>query len=239
MKKHCLLAAALAVLALPASASAQTVTQTLKGLFDVTKTNIMASAEMLDEELYSYRPTEEVRSMGELFGHIANAQYAFCSAAAGESSPATENFEQTRTSKAALIEALEMGFGYCERVYAGISDADGARSVTFFGAPNTTHGVLAFNSAHNYEHYGNLVTYMRLNGIVPPSSAQSSRRPRFDRGRGQHRAGGVVTMRGHALASFRAKGRRSPPPSSRSRAPTARSAKCRGGSRSHRPIVHA
>jgi hypothetical protein len=51
-------------------------------------------------------------------------------------------------------------------------DADGANSVSFFTGPNTVFGVLAFNSAHNYEHYGNLVTYMRLNGITPPSSMQ-------------------------------------------------------------------
>ena len=110
--------------------------------------------------------------MGELFGHIANAQYTFCAAAAGESSPATENFEQTRTTKAAIIEALEAGFGYCDGVFANMTDARGAESVQFFTGPNTVFGVLAFNSAHNYEHYGNLVTYMRLNGITPPSSMQ-------------------------------------------------------------------
>ena len=69
-----------------------------------------------------------------------------------------------------FIEALELGFGYCDEVFAGMTDARGAESVQFFTGPNTVFGVLAFNSAHNYEHYGNLVTYMRLNGIVPPSS---------------------------------------------------------------------
>jgi hypothetical protein len=101
---------------------------------------------------------------------VANAQYAFCSAAVGESSPATEDFEQTRTTKAAIVEALEMGFGYCEGVFRRMTDEMGAQSVDLFGSPNTAFGVLAFNSAHNYEHYGNLVTYMRLNGITPPSS---------------------------------------------------------------------
>lgn len=172
MKRSVLTLAALAVLGVPAAASAQPVTQSLQGLFNVTRTNILASARLVDEELYSFRPTEDVRSMGELFAHIANAQYAFCSAAAGESSPATENFEQSRTTKASIVEALELGFGYCDDVYAGMTDAKGAGAVTFFNGPNTAHGVLAFNSAHNYEHYGNLVTYMRLNGIVPPSSRE-------------------------------------------------------------------
>lgn len=165
--------AALAVaLSVPQLASAQTVTSSLKGLYDVTTTNIMASAEMLDESLYAFRPTDEVRSMGELFAHIASAQFAFCSAAAGESSPQAENYEETATTKAAILDALASGFAYCDGVYSRMTDATGGRSVNFFTGPNTAFGVLAFNSAHNYEHYGNLVTYMRLNGITPPSSME-------------------------------------------------------------------
>jgi len=170
MKKHTLLAALALVVATPFALSAQAVTSSLKGLHDITKTNIMATAETLDEELYAFRPTDEVRSMGELLAHIAGAQFSFCSAAAGQSSPSSENFEETRTTKAGIVAALEEGFAYCEGVYGAMTDQDGTRSVTFFGGPNTAHGVLAFNSAHNYEHYGNLVTYMRLNDIVPPSS---------------------------------------------------------------------
>lgn len=172
MIRRLLMIAAGAALIAPSAAQAQAVSQSLQGLYETTRNNVLASARMLDEGLYSYRPTDEVRSMGELFGHIANAQYTFCSAAAGEQSPATENFEQSRTTKAALVEALEMGFGYCDDVFENLTDTRGAASVQFFGGANTVFGVLAFNSAHNYEHYGNLVTYMRLNGIVPPSSMQ-------------------------------------------------------------------
>jgi len=153
-------------------ASSQTVAQTMEDLYAITKRNVMAAAEMLDESLYAYRPTEEVRSVGELFAHIAGAQFAFCSAAAGEASPATENYEESRTGKAEIIDALESGFGYCDAVYAGMTDERGSRGVDFFTGPNTAFGVLAFNSAHNYEHYGNLVTYMRINGITPPSSME-------------------------------------------------------------------
>lgn len=153
----------------PLAARAQAVTQSLQRLHEVSNTYIMSTAEMLDEELYAYRPTDEVRSTGEILGHIANAQFMFCSAAAGEENPNGENFEE-RTTRAGLIEALEMGFTYCDGVYDGMTDEAGAGSVDLFGGPNTAHGVLAFNSAHNFEHYGNLVTYMRMNGIVPPSS---------------------------------------------------------------------
>ena len=125
MKKNLLITAMALALSSPLAVSGQTVTSSLDALFGVTKDNIMASAQMLEEDLYSFRPTEEVRSMGELFAHIAGAQYLFCSAAIGESSPLSENFEETRTTKASIVEALEMGFGYCDEVFANLTDAAG------------------------------------------------------------------------------------------------------------------
>jgi uncharacterized damage-inducible protein DinB len=157
------------VLCTPVAVQGQTVTESLQGLYGITKTNIMETARILDEDLYAYRPTDEVRSAGEILAHVADAQYTFCSAAAGEDSPQSESLEETRTTKAGIIDALKSAFAYCDGVYAGMTDEEGARTLQFMG-PSTALGVLAFNSGHNYEHYGNLVTYMRLNGIVPPSS---------------------------------------------------------------------
>lgn len=170
MEKRLFVFACALGLALPQGTSAQSVTSSLKGLHDITQGSIMATAQDLDAEMYAFRPTDEVRSTGQILAHVANAQFMFCSAAAGEPNPSAEDFEQTRTTKAGIVQALEAGFGYCTEVYEEMTDAQGGRSVSFFGGENTAHGVLAFNSAHNYEHYGNLVTYMRLNGIVPPSS---------------------------------------------------------------------
>ena len=164
-------AAAAALLVLPVPATAQNpIRDSLKGLFDITRANITATARELSPELYAYRPTDDVRTAGQILAHIADAQYMFCSTAAGESSPQTEGIEQTRTQKQQIVEALEQSFAYCERVFARTTDAGGGQAVTLMGMPTTAFGTLAFNSAHNYEHYGNLVTYMRLNGIVPPSS---------------------------------------------------------------------
>ncbi|MDH3207040.1 MAG: DinB family protein [Gemmatimonadota bacterium] len=160
-----------ALVATPISASAQEpLVQSLRGLFDVTKGVVMATAQDLDATMYAYRPSDEVRSAGQILAHIADGQFIFCSAAAGEANPHPESVEQTTTAKAAIIQALQQGFAYCERVFDRTTDRGAARVVQFFNGPNTTGGVLAFNSAHNYEHYGNLVTYMRINGIVPPSS---------------------------------------------------------------------
>jgi len=164
-------AALTALLVSPFALTAQNpIRDSMKGLFDMTRANVMATAKDLSPEMYAYRPTVQVRTAGQMLAHVAGAQYSFCSAAAGESSPSSENFEETRTTKPRIIEALEQSFAYCERVYAGVTDASGGQSIDLFGAPNTRFGALTFNSIHNYEHYGNLVTYMRLNGIVPPSS---------------------------------------------------------------------
>ncbi len=171
MTKPTLVATVAVVLAAPLSLSAQNpLVQSLKGVFDITKTNIMATAEILDDEMYAFRPTDEVRTAGQILAHIADGQFSFCGSAAGEPGAAPENFEQTRTRKAEIIDALEQGFAYCERVFARTTDAGAAAAASFSPTVNTVGGILAFNSAHNYEHYGNLVTYMRINGIVPPSS---------------------------------------------------------------------
>lgn len=158
-------------LALPTAASGQeAVIQSLKGLHDITEQFITATAEMVSEDLYAYQPTEDVRTLGGILAHIANAQYAFCSAAAGEDSPNSANLEETLTTKADIVAGLNEAFAYCQGVYGAMTDAQGAEMRTFFGNEMAASGVLAFNSAHNYEHYGNLVTYMRINGITPPSS---------------------------------------------------------------------
>ena len=54
----------------------------LAGLHQMTSANLVATAETLDEEMYAFRPTEEVRTAGQILAHVANAQYMFCSAAA-------------------------------------------------------------------------------------------------------------------------------------------------------------
>lgn len=159
-----------AVFASAGLAQENAVVSSLKGVHELPKGFIMRTAEMLSQELYDFRPTDEVRTAGQILAHIADAQYLFCSGAAGEESPSEESVEQTRSEKADIIAALEESFAYCDGIYDGLSDAQGAEMIEFFGAQRTRVAALAMNTAHNYEHYGNLVTYMRLNGITPPSS---------------------------------------------------------------------
>ena len=130
---------------------------------------VIRSAEKMPEENYGFKPTDAVRSYGQILGHIADAQYSFCSAALGEKSPAPK-IEQSKSSKADLTAALKDAFAYCDKVYGGMTDATASQPVKLFGGDAPRLGVLIVNSAHTMEHYGNLVTYMRLKNIVPPSS---------------------------------------------------------------------
>lgn len=159
-----------AALAQTDGASAEPITASLRGVHDLTSANILRAAEMLDEDVYAYRPTDEVRTAGQILAHLASSQYMFCSAAAGEESPSRTNFEEEATTKAEITAALQQALEYCSSVYERMTDEEAAQARQIFGQNLTASGILAFNTAHNYEHYGNLVTYMRMNGIVPPSS---------------------------------------------------------------------
>lgn len=192
MKAICLDLAALALLmTLPLSASAQVAStgspgaaaaqqnesdratvQSLGSLHALTVANLVKTAEMLDNELLAYRPTADVRTSGQILAHVADAQYMFCSTAAGEDNPSETRIEETATSKEEIVAALKDAADYCAGVYEGMSDEEGATMRSLFGREMAASAILAFNSVHNYEHYGNLVTYMRINGIVPPSSMQ-------------------------------------------------------------------
>jgi uncharacterized damage-inducible protein DinB len=130
---------------------------------------VVRSAEKVPEDLYAFRATPEVRSMAELFGHVADAMFAMCATAAGAKPPRT-GIEKTVTTKPALVAALKEGVTYCNSVYDGMTDEKGKETVPFYFGPSPRLSVLYFVVTHTYEHYGNLVTYMRLKNIVPPSS---------------------------------------------------------------------
>jgi uncharacterized damage-inducible protein DinB len=139
--------------------------------YERTKGILLRSAEKMPEEDYTFRPVDTVRTYGQIIGHLADAQYLFCSTASREKNPDLK-IEKTKTSKADLVGALKDGFAYCDKVYDAMTDAAAIQTVTLFGNDVPKFAVLSVNIGHNMEHYGNLVTYMRIKGIVPPTSEQ-------------------------------------------------------------------
>ena len=149
-----------------------------KSMHSTIRTNLAEAAEAMTEADYAFRPTAEVRTFGQLVGHIAGANIFFCSQAAGEKPPTTENYEAI-SNRAALLKGLKDALAYCDRVYGSTTDTTFSTPVRMGAGPGTpptetTLGaVLMFNVAHNNEHYGNVVVYMRLRGRVPPSTARA------------------------------------------------------------------
>jgi uncharacterized damage-inducible protein DinB len=140
-----------------------------KGFYLNAKHNILRSADKMPEDKYPFKPVDTVRSYGQVLAHVADGQYEFCGAAAGKQDE--KNVEQTAKTKREIIAALNAAFAYCDAIYAGMTDAKAAELIPAFGGSKITRlGMLDFNVAHTLEHYGNLVTYMRIQGLVPPSS---------------------------------------------------------------------
>jgi hypothetical protein len=142
-----------------------------KSSYTGIKNIIIRAADKMPEANYSFKATPDVRTYGEIIGHIADVQMALCGTAKGEQKQGTAG---SKTSKADLVAALKASFDYCDAIYDSMTDAMGAGKVKMFGQEMTKLGVLNFNVAHDNEMYGTAVAYLRIKGIVPPSS---ERRP--------------------------------------------------------------
>lgn len=139
-----------------------------KEMYTAVKGYILKSAEKMPEANYSFKPSPDVRSYGAILGHLIDDQYFFCAAAKGETKES--NAEKTITTKAALVAGLKTVFAYCDSSYDSLTDAKGAKMMKFGRGERSLSGILNFNISHDFEHYGNLITYLRIKGLVPPSS---------------------------------------------------------------------
>jgi len=171
----------LCLLAITGEAHAQSTNPLTGGArfhYRIIKDFVVRAAAKMPEADYTFRPTPEVRSFAQLIGHLADSNYRLCSVLAGENPQIDAGIEKGKRTKADLAKALDESFAYCDAQYAAMTDAAGVPIVTFDAGgegarvpvqmPRLT--VLAFHTAHAFEHYGNVVTYMRLKGLVPPSS---------------------------------------------------------------------
>ena len=159
---------------IPAAAqSPQPVAQAVRAAWDGAKKNIQESAAQMPEANYAFKPVDSVRSFGQILAHIAGANYVFCAAAKGEKAPhAEDEFEKSATTRAAIVKALGDSMAYCDAAFAAVDDKTLGASIELpFGmGKGTKASALLGNIGHLNEHYGNLVTYFRLKGMVPPSS---------------------------------------------------------------------
>ena len=149
----------------------------LRNSYATNRKFLARTSEKMPEEFYGMRPgaQPEVRTFGQLIGHLADFNYRWCSDAKGEKNPMEETEFEKLTAKADLVKALNGALTYCDGAYAMLTEANSMDLVQGTRDDGTKVPVLRIsrlisNFAHNNEHYGNLVTYMRIKSIVPPSS---------------------------------------------------------------------
>ncbi len=130
---------------------------------------IAKAADQMPEADYTYKPVATVRTFGQLVAHVAGAQGSICAAALGEKERAEDAVESGTMTKAAITAALKETTALCDRAYR-MSTADAVKSTMLFGSSMKRMDAIALNAVHNGEHYGNIITYMRMKGMVPPSS---------------------------------------------------------------------
>jgi uncharacterized damage-inducible protein DinB len=164
-------------------ATASQAVEAPRSIYELYKGFFVAAAAEMPEANYGFHPTtmpaadgKEVRTYGQIVAHIASENYMFCSSAEGTAWPeATKDYEKTKTTKADLAKALAESYAYCDKVWSATSEQNmntpGKWPAGMPTLPGSTRmGILTFNTAHSAEHYGNLVTYLRARGLVPPSS---------------------------------------------------------------------
>ena len=191
MRRAVTIAALIACAAAPAAAQTSdggadralspSIAASVKAMHGIIRRNLAEAAAAMPEGDFAFKPTPQVRSFGELVGHVINANFYFCSQARGEKPAFGGDFEKT-AGKAALVKGLNEALAYCDAAYDGTTDANVGQAVTVQGrgggTPTTRGLVLMFNTTHNNEHYGNLIVYLRLKGIVPPSTARAQAQAR-------------------------------------------------------------
>jgi uncharacterized damage-inducible protein DinB len=135
------------------------------------------AAEKMPAEKYGFKPSPDVRSFGQQIAHVADDQYNLCAPAKDEVRKAAyTEIESTLSSKAELVPALKSAFAYCDAAYDALTDASGAEQVKTNKSGRTKFGMLNWNLWHTWEHYGNIVVYLRIEGLVPPTSERTPKK---------------------------------------------------------------
>lgn len=147
--------------------------------FNVFTNYLVMAAEMMPESSYGFKPTPELRTFGQQINHATGAHYSFCNQAGvppgvqRQSAPSLA----TITAKPAIVAALQESIAYCNRVLAAASEDWLRESAPNLGGSSSglIHGMRAhafiYNAVHSAEDYGTITTYLRMQGVVPPSTA--------------------------------------------------------------------
>ena len=134
------------------------------------KTDILKAADKMPAESYSYKPTPEIRSFARVVNHVSEAQFRFCGALNGTGMSAQPSVPADTADKATIVQALQASFAECDKAFAAATDANLAEPFTAGPMKRSRNGLLWGTVSHDNEQYATLALYLRLKGLVPPSS---------------------------------------------------------------------
>jgi uncharacterized damage-inducible protein DinB len=152
------------------AAPSEPLSAVLQRSFGTVSAYLLRAADQFPGDKFDYRATADVRTFAQEIAHVADAHFTYCSRAKGEASPQVTRIEGTVTDRATLLAKLKDSVDYCTAAYAGMTDAMLGQEFEVGRARGSRLGALVSNIGHDNEHYGKIVTYFRLNGLVPPSS---------------------------------------------------------------------
>jgi hypothetical protein len=171
MKKAHLIPALL--LLVTSAATAQTkdpVSSALRDILPGRQKNTIAAVEAMPADKFNYKPTADQVTFGHLAAHMVEANYLLCSKAAAVPAPKVEEAKET-DSKDKLVAALKTSFDFCADTLAKMDDSKLAETTEGFGGKQVTHAWFSLVLASNWaDHYAEAATYLRLNGILPPTA---------------------------------------------------------------------
>jgi uncharacterized damage-inducible protein DinB len=143
----------------------------LQGNYARLKANILKAADKMPAENYSFKPTPDIRTYARVVNHVTEAQLHICGAANNTDPSALAKVPSETADKAAVVEALKASFAECDKAYAGLTDANMTEMLQAGPMGKRSRlGLLWGNVAHDNEQYATLSLYLRLKGLVPPSS---------------------------------------------------------------------
>jgi len=165
---------ALGQMAMPA---AKTPGDALNAILTIGSGDFTSAADAMPEDKYSFAPTsgefKGVRTFAQQVKHVAAVNYIFGAAILNEKPPVDvggENGPDSAKSKAEIMQFLKDSFAYLHKALGSINEKNQLDEVPIFGMKMARLSVGAFSTAHPFDHYGQMVEYLRMNGIVPPAS---------------------------------------------------------------------
>ncbi len=137
--------------------------------------NLTEAAEKMPEANYSFKPTPDVRPFGQLVAHVALSQFGTCAALKGDTAgPHKDDKEDAPRSKTELVALLKESTAYCDPLLTALKDED-MLVLTKAGQNQVAKGLfLAGTNTHGNEMYGTMAVYLRLKGIVPPTTERQN-----------------------------------------------------------------